>query len=667
MHRDEPLTDLLGYDGTPGDRTFAAFEHRLHPDDRARVVEVLERTAATGGGYETEFRVVLPDGAVRWMASRGRALDDGHGRTLRVIGATWDITGRRVAQDRVAGLLETMAVGFLSVDGDWVVTHVNAEAERIAGVPRARLLGGPLWERVPALGAGGVEEACRRAATAGEPFSAEVLDPGPPERWLDVRATPDEDGTALYLLDVTERRAVRASAERAAERERLLSRITEELGGTLDAERAAVRLARLAVPAVADWCLVTLVDDDRAAGTRRGLRFAASWHAEPALRPVAEAYGASRLAALTDDAIVLRALDTGTAQLVPADATERTVAMLAEGPSRDALTALAPGAVAVLPLPGRTGPVGLLTLAHDAGRGPFTPEELVTARHVAARAGLVLDNARLYRQQRDLAEGLQLSLLTAPPEPDHVQIVVRYVPAAQAAQVGGDWYDAFLQRDGATVLVIGDVVGHDTRAAAAMGQIRTIVRTLAAEDAAPPEEVLRRTERVVETLQVGTAATAVVARLEQSEADLAAGRTRLRWSNAGHPPPVVLHPGGRVTALEAPAVDRLLGVTPDAPRRGHEVDLERDAVVLLYTDGLVERRDQDLDEGLARLQRTLGELAGRGLDDVCDELLARMLPESPEDDVALVAVRLHPQDAPRPPEAGPNRVPPSVPEDPADG
>jgi serine phosphatase RsbU (regulator of sigma subunit) len=130
---------------------------------------------------------------------------------------------------------------------------------------------------------------------------------------------------------------------------------------------------------------------------------------------------------------------------------------------------------------------------------------------------------------------------------------------------------------------------------------------------------------------------------------------------------VVLHPGGRVTALEAPAVDRLLGVTPDAPRRGHEVDLERDAVVLLYTDGLVERRDQDLDEGLARLQRTLGELAGRGLDDVCDELLARMLPESPEDDVALVAVRLHPQDAPRPPEAGPNRVPPSVPEDPADG
>jgi serine/threonine protein phosphatase PrpC len=94
------------------------------------------------------------------------------------------------------------------------------------------------------------------------------------------------------------------------------------------------------------------------------------------------------------------------------------------------------------------------------------------------------------------------------------------------------------------------------------------------------------------------------------------------------------------------------------------VTLDRDAVVLLYTDGLVERRDQNLDDGLARLERTLAELAGRSLDDLCDELLARMLPTDPDDDVALVAVRLHPQDKPRPPEAGPNRVPPNVPDDP---
>jgi serine phosphatase RsbU (regulator of sigma subunit) len=153
----------------------------------------------------------------------------------------------------------------------------------------------------------------------------------------------------------------------------------------------------------------------------------------------------------------------------------------------------------------------MLTLATGAARGAFTAEELVTARHVAARAGLVLDNARLYRQQRELAEGFQRSLLTPPPEPDHVQIVVRYVPAAQSAQVGGDWYDALMQPSGATMLVIGDVVGHDVQAAAAMGQIRSVVRTLGALDGDGPAAVLRRTEEVMQTLQSGILATAVAA------------------------------------------------------------------------------------------------------------------------------------------------------------
>jgi serine phosphatase RsbU (regulator of sigma subunit) len=277
----------------------------------------------------------------------------------------------------------------------------------------------------------------------------------------------------------------------------------------------------------------------------------------------------------------------------------------------------------------------------------------------------VLDNARLYRQQRGLAEGLQRSLLTAPPEPDHAQIVVRYVPAAQAAQVGGDWYDAFLQPGGATVLVIGDVIGHDTQAAAVMGQIRTIVRTVGASDGHGPAEVLRRVDAVMETLQVGTAATVAVARLEQTTGERDRGVTRLRWSNAGHPPPMVVHPDGSVLPLVGLRADLLVGVRPDASRRENEVVLDDGSVVLLYTDGLVERRDQDLDAGLQRLQQALEELAGSDLDTLCDQLLDRMLPDDPDDDVALVAVRLHRQDAPRPAEAGPNRIPPNVPDAPA--
>jgi serine phosphatase RsbU (regulator of sigma subunit) len=242
-------------------------------------------------------------------------------------------------------------------------------------------------------------------------------------------------------------------------------------------------------------------------------------------------------------------------------------------------------------------------------------------------------------------------------------VVVRYVPAAQAAEVGGDWYDAFFQPTGATVLVIGDVVGHDTESAAAMGQIRTIVRTLAARDGDGPAAVLAEVERVLRTLQADILATCVVARLEQTPEERERGTTRLRWTNAGHPPPMVVHADGRVQVLGAERSDLLLGVDPEVPRAEAEVVLDREAVVLLYTDGLVERRDQDLDRGLARLRTTLAELAGRDLDELCDELLARMLPPDPDDDVALVAVRLHRQDRPRPPEAGPNRVPPDVPDE----
>jgi serine phosphatase RsbU (regulator of sigma subunit) len=155
--------------------------------------------------------------------------------------------------------------------------------------------------------------------------------------------------------------------------------------------------------------------------------------------------------------------------------------------------------------------------------------------------------------------------------------------------LGGDWYDAFVQPDGATALVM---------------------------------------------------ATTVLARLEQSGDGRTPAVTRLRWSNAGHPPPVMLTADGRVQLLTAAHTDLLLGVDPYAVRRESVLTLDPDAVLLMYTDGLVERRDQDLDQGLDRLQRTLADLAGLDLDELCDELLSRMVPASPDDDVALLAVRL---------------------------
>ncbi|MBJ7451143.1 MAG: serine/threonine-protein phosphatase, partial [Blastococcus sp.] len=272
-----------------------------------------------------------------------------------------------------------------------------------------------------------------------------------------------------------------------------------------------------------------------------------------------------------------------------------------------------------------------------------------------------------FSAQQQLAEGLQRSMLTEPPEPDHAEIAVRYLPAAEAARVGGDWYDAFLQPGGTTMLVIGDVVGHDTAAAAAMGQLRSLLRGIATYSDAPPVEVLRGLDASMATLRVGTLATAAIARFEQTPEEVGRGVTRMRWANAGHLPPLVINADGSVAELAPWVGDLMLGVDPTAQRHESVITLDRGATVLLYTDGLVERRDADLDQGLLRLRTALTELAGLPLDELLDEIIERLVQGRPDDDVALVAVRLHRQDRPRPAEAGPTVVPPNLPPDPAAG
>jgi serine phosphatase RsbU (regulator of sigma subunit) len=246
-------------------------------------------------------------------------------------------------------------------------------------------------------------------------------------------------------------------------------------------------------------------------------------------------------------------------------------------------------------------------------------------------------------QQAQLAEALQRSLLTDPPDIGRTAVVARYVPAAEAARVGGDWYDAFLQRDGSPVVVIGDVVGHDTAAAAAMGQLRGLLRGIAHFSGAGPAEVLRGLDEAIAHMHTETLATAAVARLERADGDDASdgdGWTRLRWANAGHPPPMVLHPDGTVAILGAEIGDLMLGVDAATDRVETVLALEPGATVLLYTDGLVERRDSTLDEGIARLVGRLRAQVGRPLDELCDALIEEMLQGTPQDDVALVALRL---------------------------
>jgi serine phosphatase RsbU (regulator of sigma subunit) len=338
---------------------------------------------------------------------------------------------------------------------------------------------------------------------------------------------------------------------------------------------------------------------------------------------------------------------------------ELALAMVASPEARAALEPLQPRAIAAFPLIARGEVFGALTLVNGPGRGPHTDTELRTAEIASRRAALALDNARLATASQQVAERLQLSLLSPPVQPDHLELAVRYRPATQGVSIGGDWYDAFLQPDGATVLVIGDVMGHDIEAAAAMGQVKTLVRGIGYDREEDPAEVLRRVDHALVGLAVPAMATALVCRVEQDEADRATGLRRLRWSTAGHPDPMLLLDDGTVVDLTAP-VGPPLGMGWLGHRRDGLAPLPTGSTLLLFTDGLFERRGVPLDDGRAQVREILARSADLPLDAMCDRLLAEMLGDGVEDDVAVLAVRAHPVNEPRPAEAGPEILPPVV-------
>ncbi|MGY1823021.1 SpoIIE family protein phosphatase [Geodermatophilus sp. SYSU D00079] len=543
--------------------------------------------------------------------------------------------------------LETMPIGLIELDTDWTVRFVNAAAEQMMGCARAGLLGRSYWDAFPANVDNDVGRAYRRAVANGEPHTVEAFYPEPLNRWFEVQAVPTAQGLWLYFTEVSARR-------QALERLALLARVGAELAGTLDASTAAGRIPRLLVPALASWATVALVAEDGS------LQDAGGWHVDPMKTALVRRYAAAAQLSSPTTSPALRAVTTGTPVALSArQLTDRGLGTVATGSARQLLRALAPGTMTVLPIRGPSRVLGALTVVHDRHR-TVDAADVATATEVAERIGLALDNARLYEQQRRLAEELQRSMLTAPPEPDHAQIVVRYLPAAEAARVGGDWYDAFVQPDGATTLVIGDVVGHDTAAAASMGQLRSMLRGIAVTGDAGPARLLSQLDAAMTQLDLHTYATAALARFEQTPAELARGVTRMRWANAGHPPPLVIHPDGTVADLTTWRGELMLGVDHTTPRTESVVTLDRGTTVLLYTDGLIERRNSDLDEGMARLRTAAARLADRPLDDLCDELIDQLVETTPEDDLALVAIRLHHQDRPRPDEAGPVRVPPAV-------
>ncbi len=650
LHWDASLLDAFGYDEDSFGGTIAAFDARVHPQDLPHVTEALDTAIATVGVYEAEFRVVRPDGTVVWLAARGRALAGPSGETEQVIGVATDTTALRAHEERVQQILETMTVGYFWLGPDWRFGYVNAEAERILQRPRAELVGGDIWHLFPAAVGTNFEESYRTVARTGRPLVFDAYYPAPLDAWFEVRAVAERGGVSVYFTDITERRQALALAEQARTRADMLAAVAGTLVDTLDPLQALQGVLPHVVPALADYAIASLLDDG-SAGWRERLHDVAALHADPDQQPTLDAYRAARAAALTDESLVARVLARGTQAMrtgLPAPGE-----VVVPGTAQDLRDALAPASVVVLPLRGRGRVRGLLTLVRGAGREPFTPADHTVLRTLKTQVALALDNAQLHAARRALAEELQDSLLTDLPEPEHLQLVARYVPAATTARIGGDWYDAFVVRDGTTCLVIGDVTGHDLRAAVEMAQLRNVLRGGAHAVVQPPAAILSSFDWAVHDLGIGATCTGVLAKVEQPSDLAARGRHRLRWSNAGHPPPLLVRADGQVELLRRPA-DLLLGMRRDTVRRDHTVDLTPGSTVLLYTDGLVERRGESLAVGLERLRTTVEGIAHLPLDELCDRLVADLAADS-LDDVALLAVRTRPEDV-RPAEAAPPRT-----------
>ncbi|WP_432486367.1 SpoIIE family protein phosphatase [Kineococcus esterisolvens] len=591
-------------------------------------------------------------------------------------------------------LFDALPTPHLLLDADLVVVQVNPAYARLVGVSAGELAGRHVLEAFPprpaVLGRGGAQrlQRCLEHVLAtgapevppGEPYAvADPRDGRAAERRWSSLAVPvlDESGDVELILQRVEEttehvhdRRARRRRHRAEERWRTRAMVAEsevlarvrEARAAREAERARAReLAALADAAVR-VAAAEDVDELTDVLVNRALAALGAQGGAVAVRE-GDVVRLSITASLGDRIQVLYStlpLDSPLPAAVSA-ATGRRILL------RDRAQTVAYGhgaeeivvnsgcqAWACLPLT-TTGPgpaaarsvvLGSLLIGWSRAQA-FTPAELDVLDAFAAQCAQALARIRAREAQRvqaeqtaQLAQALQRALLSEPVHAEGLDVVTRYRPAAQHARVGGDWCDSFVTPRGDTTLVVGDVCGHDREAAATMGQVRSMLRALAYTVGEPPAGVLRLLDAALRGLVVQAPASAVVVSVERDASRGGPWAHRLRWSNAGHPPPLLIHPDGRTELLRSEA-ELLLGVDADTPRSDHEADLAPGATLLLYTDGLVERRDSDLDAGLAWLARTAGALtdAGLGPAALCDALLEQVAGTA-EDDVVLLALRV---------------------------
>ncbi|MGY4274484.1 GAF domain-containing protein [Streptomyces sp. WAC04189] len=471
------------------------------------------------------------------------------------------------------------------------------------------------------------------------------------QRPTDVRGGPA--GSVATLRDSTELRALSGRAESARERLDILYAAGVGIGTSLDVTRTAEELAELAVPRFADFVSVDLFDAVLAGG-QPGSATPLSRVALSGVSEEAPLYPVGRQLRFVASSPQGRSLNTGRPVLEPrlgdapgwrAQDLERSAQVLEYGVH----------SLITVPLRAGTLVLGVVSFWRSVKPEPFDEDELALAEELVARAAVSIDNARRYTREHSMAVTLQRSLLPRRmPEQNALDIAYRYLPAQ--AGVGGDWFDVLPLSGARVALVVGDVVGHGLHAAATMGRLRTAVLNFTSLDL-PPDELLGLLDELVGRIDqdetADDSAPVTGATCLYAIYDPVSGVCVL--ARAGHPPPALIRPDGTVEFPEVPAGPPLgLG---GLPFETTELRLTEGSRLVLYTDGLVETREHDIDVGLEHLRQAL-ETAGDSPEETCRAALDARLPDRPGDDIALLVARTR--------TLGPDRVAEwQVPNDPA--
>jgi PAS domain S-box-containing protein len=459
-------------------------------------------------------------------------------------------------------------------------------------------------------------------AIEGRPFGAIALSFSVPHQF------DEEERTFLltaaqHAAQTFDHARVYEDQRRATERLSFLAAASELLSGSLDPDTTMQNLANLAIQELGDWCAIDLADE------QEGLRNVATAHVDPELVRLASEFRERYPVDPDAPTGAPNVIRTGKSELYPEVPDELLVEAAVDEKHLKLMRKIGLVSGMVAPLAARGRVLGAITFVSSTPGRHFNEEDLELAEDLARRAGLAIDNAMLFRHEHDAAVTLQRSLLPESlPKLPGVQFAARYLPAAPGLEVGGDWYDVTVLGEGRAAMTIGDIAGRGVKAAAVMGHVSGVLRAFVLDGKAP-DEAVQRANRVMRESAQPQMATAV-----HLELDLEAGH--VDYVRAGHPPALLRLPDGTVQKL-AGAGTQPLGVFDDLDCRTHRVDFPPGSLLLLYTDGLIERSDGDFDEELQHLADAVGQ--GPADAEACLRSLAeRFSPETIPDDVAMLAV-----------------------------